>query len=100
MNRKETALLMMQEHGKGGKKTFTNKFKGDCQICGKKVYKDSDCWENLNNKGKKLVFNNKPKSPKNTNNNREKLKCSYYGKDNHTVEKCFKRFQAESSEIA
>jgi hypothetical protein len=36
MNRKETALLMMQLHGKSGKKTFPKKFKGDCRICGKK----------------------------------------------------------------
>jgi hypothetical protein len=60
----------------------------------------SDCWENPNNKGMKPVFNNKPTSPKNTNINREKLKCSYCGKGNHTVERYFKRIKSESPEIA
>jgi hypothetical protein len=98
MNRKETALLTMQPHGRSDKKTFAKKFKGDCRICGKKGHKASDCWENPN-KGKKPVSNNKSTSPNNTNN-RFKLKCSYCGEDNHTVEKCFKRIKAETPEIA
>jgi hypothetical protein len=56
MNRKETALLTMQQQGRGGKKTFPKKFKGDCRICGKKGHKATDCWENPNN-GKKPVLN-------------------------------------------
>jgi hypothetical protein len=99
MNRKETALLTMQPQGRGEKKTFTKKFKGDCRIRDKKGHKARDCWEN-SNKGKKPVFNKKSTSPNNTSN-RLKLKCSYCGKDNHTIEKCFKRIKAEESpEIA
>jgi hypothetical protein len=100
MNRKETASLTMQPHGRSGKKiTFPKKFKGDCRICGKKCQKATDCWENPNN-GKKPALNKKSTSPNNTNN-KLKLKCSYCGKDNHTIEKCFKRIKAEASpEIA
>jgi hypothetical protein len=68
MNRKETALLTMQPHGRsGGTKTFPKKFKGDCRICGKKGHKATDCWENPNN-GKKPVLNKKSTSRNNTNN--------------------------------
>jgi hypothetical protein len=83
VKRKETALVVMQSHGKSGKKAFPKKFNGNCRICGNKSHKASDCWENPNIKG----FNNKPTSPKKTCNNEEKLKFSYCGKDNHTVEK-------------
>jgi hypothetical protein len=94
MNKKDTALLTMQPQGRSGKKTFPKKFKVDCRICGKKGHKSSDCWENPN-KEKKPVIDKKSTSPNNTNNN-----PSYCGKDNHTVEKYFKRIKAESPEIA
>ena len=100
-NRKETALVMMQQPSRK-KGAFSKKFKGDCRICGKKGHKASDCWESPQNKGKKPVFNNKSASNNNTNNrnsyvkHKEKLTCSYCGKDNHTYEKCYKRLKAES----
>ena len=98
INRKETALVMMQS---GKKVAFPKRFKGDCRICGKKGHKASDCWESPKNKGKKPVLNNKSASRTEANKTREKLKCSYCGKDNHTYDRCFKRKQAESStEIA
>ena len=96
INRKETALVMMPS---GAKVAFPKRFKGDCRLCGKKGHKANDCWDNPKNKGKKPAFNKKPTSNNNTNNkNKQKLKCSYCGKENHTIEKCFKRIKDESPE--
>ena len=33
------------------------KFKGNCQLCGKIGHKASDCWENEKNKDKRVVDN-------------------------------------------
>jgi hypothetical protein len=84
---------MMQSHGKRGKNAFPKKFKCDCRICGKKGHKATDCWENPKNKGKKPVVNNRPTSHKSTYNYKEKLNCSYCGKDNHTVENALRELK-------
>lgn len=86
--RKETVLIAAQ-----GNKKFPKRFKGDCRICGRKGHKAGECWENDKNKDKRpSVF--KPKFNQNSSSTpgeRPKLHCTHCGKDNHTIDRCFKK---------
>ena len=94
-NRRETVLA-----GVGGKKTFPKKLKKDCRTCGIKGHKSADCFHNPKNAHKKppnwkpketaLVANTSKSEDKGT-----KLKCTYCGKDNHTVDRCFAKERDE-----
>lgn len=72
---------------------FPKKPKGDCHICGKKGHKAEKCWDNTRNKDKRPSFYMAPTDSKTetamvTNT---KLHCDYCNKDNHTVDRCFKK---------
>jgi hypothetical protein len=76
-------------------RTYTKKFKGECNQCGKKGHKFSDCWEEDTNK------NNRPNNWKSTSATSEsdhssrtssaKYHCSYCNEYNHTEDRCFKK---------
>ena len=95
-HKKDKEMVLSAISGKA-KKMFEKTFKGDCRICGVKGHKASDCWEHPKNKDKRPT-NYKSKitvtSPS-ADTNKEKRKCTYCGKDNHTVEHCFKKKKVE-----
>ena len=74
--------------------TSTNKsgkkFKGDSRLCGTKGHKAADCWGNEKNKDKRPDWY-KESANVSTGTTRGKLNCTYCGKDNHTVDRCFKK---------
>jgi hypothetical protein len=90
--KKETVLVASH----GGKK-FPKRFKGDCRLCGRKGHKAGECWENDKNRDKRpSTF--KPKTTSysgGTPGERPKLHCSHCGKDNHTIDRCYKKQQEE-----
>jgi hypothetical protein len=97
-DRRETALVMQM--GKPNK--FPKKFKGDCRICGKKGHKAADCWDTEKNKVNRPAKYNMTKL-QTSNNYGERtnmMKCSYCGKDNHTVERCFKKKAADAKGVS
>ena len=52
LNRKNKELVLSAVQGKH-KHKFKKQFKGDCQICGKKGHKASECWDSERNKDKR-----------------------------------------------
>ena len=64
-------------------------------MCGKKGHKAADCWQQEKNKDNRPA-NFKPKSESAYNVVDQKRKnCTYCGRDNHTVEQCFKKQRDE-----
>ena len=93
-NRKDKEMVLSAvSAGRGKRPPFKKPFKGDCRICGVKGHKAADCWENPKNNDKRPP-NYKPKNvsvPSPTDPSKEKRKCTFCGKDNHTVDNCFKK---------
>ncbi|MGL4342651.1 MAG: reverse transcriptase domain-containing protein, partial [Lactococcus lactis] len=72
----------------------TKKFKGDCRICGIKGHKAADCWGNEKNKDKRPDWYKEKGESANLSTGqapRGNLNCTYCGKNNHTVDRCFKK---------
>lgn len=97
--KKDKEMVLSAVSGKG-KRTFKKQFKGDCRICGVKGHKAGDCWENPKNKDKRPPnYKSKSNASSSNENNNDKRKCTYCGKDNHTAENCFKKKKDEKKSV-
>ena len=63
---KQRELALTAQNRGTPKKGFKKKFKGTCQLCGKRGHKSADCWENEKNKDKRPP-NFKTNNDSNTN---------------------------------
>jgi hypothetical protein len=68
-----------------------NAFKGDCQVCGKKARKGTDCWDNQTNKDKCPSFYKSPNQRNNGGGTNTSTVCGYCDKKGHKEQSPFRK---------
>jgi hypothetical protein len=84
---KETDTILL------AKTKFKKKYKGSCNICGRKGHKSNDCFENPKSPKYKgtPVKHDKSDAAHVAQNKTIKKLCTYCKGTNHTVDRCFKK---------
>ena len=96
-NSSEVSMVAATQSTTKNSKSFPKKFKGDCRLCGTKGHKAADCWDNEKNKDKRPSwYKNKNTESANVSagqsgENKGHYHCTYCGKNNHNVDRCFKK---------